>query len=316
MLIKAIKHSIFVFITNLFKALPFNNKIAILLKSIGVGKHKIYKDLRFSGIFQVDFLYNQKPHKINMIHYGGYIENETFWKGLFKTFESESGMIWIDFAAQSEVIFDIGANTGIYSLVAKSVNPSSKIYAFEPSRNTFSKLSRNFSINSFDDILKYQIALGENDGKQVFYDSPIENQTSASLSPDKNKNWDLFQGEIWEYEVETNRLDTFISQNDISKIDLIKLDVEMYEPQVLEGFVKYIEIFTPVLFIEVLTDKIADQIYPVICNKYKIYQLLEGSQLREVTSFVIVLDVWNYLLIPIDKVNDYELILEKYRLKE
>ena len=45
-----------------------------------------------------------------------------------------------------DVIFDIGANTGIYSMVTKAINPSSKIHAFEPSKQTYFKLKLNSRI--------------------------------------------------------------------------------------------------------------------------------------------------------------------------
>ena len=304
---KKIKHFLFLVSTGLFNVLPLNNLIALILRRFGVQNHKIYKDLKFSGPFKIDFFNENKRYEFKMFHFGGYIENETFWKGLFQTFERESGQIWIEFSKISSVIFDIGANTGIYSFVSKAVNSTCEIYAFEPSNNTKQKFKKNIHLNGVK-INQKDIALGENDGEQIFYDYKSKNQTSASLSPEKSK--DLV--DLWEYKVKTARLDSFIEEEKIEKIDLIKMDVEMYEPQVLRGFSKYLPIFQPVIFVEVLTDDIANQIYPLIKEDYFIYQLKTDSTLKKVEHFTIVAFVWNYLLVPKSKLDLYKGILSKF----
>lgn len=304
-----IKHILFKIVILGFSKLPFNNFFSLILKHIGISNHKIYKDLKFSGKFNVFFDFEEKNYKFKMIHFGGYIENETFWKGLFKTFETESGKIWIEFSKISNVIFDIGANTGIYSLVSKTVNENSNIFAFEPSINTYKKFVKNINLNKIQ-INHFQIALSENDGEQTFYDFKLKNQTSASLSPEKSKGINY----VWPYKVKTYKLDTYIEEFNISGIDLIKLDVEMYEPQVLNGFSKYINIFLPVIFIEVLTDEIASQIYPLIKDNYYIYQLKTDSTISRVNEFTIVAFVWNYLLIPKSKINSYNELISKFEI--
>ena len=67
-----------------------------------------------------------------MRHYGFQLENEIFWSGLTNGWEKISTRLWIELSKNSKVIFDIGANTGIYSLVSKSINPTSQVFAFEP----------------------------------------------------------------------------------------------------------------------------------------------------------------------------------------
>ena len=304
-----IKHLLFLGITGLYNIIPVNYFIALILRGLGVQNHKIYKDLKFRGSFKIAFYSENKKHEFKMFHFGGYIENETFWKGLFKSFERESGQIWIEFSKVSSVIFDIGANTGIYSFVSKAVNSACEIYAFEPSNNTKLKFTKNIYLNGFK-INQRDIALGEKDGEQIFYDYNSKNQTSASLSPEKSK--DL--NDLWEYKVQTARLDSFILNEKIEKIDLIKMDVEMYEPEVLRGFSMYLPIFQPVIFIEILTDDIANQIYPLIKDDYFIYQLKPDSTIKQVDDFTIVPFVWNYLLIPKSKVDTFNSILSKFEI--
>ena len=47
----------------------------------------------------------------------------------------------------SDVIFDIGANTGIFALVSGAANPKARIFAFEPVSRVFEKLKGNVALN-------------------------------------------------------------------------------------------------------------------------------------------------------------------------
>ena len=42
----------------------------------------------------------------------------------------------------------------------------------------------------------------------------------------------------------------------ITKIDLLKIDVETHEPEVLEGYTKYIHLHKPTMLIEILNDEL------------------------------------------------------------
>lgn len=305
-----LKHFFFVIIEICFSKLPYNNYFALILRFFGLSNHKIYKDFKFSGVFDVKFQQMNRKYQFKMFHFGGYIENETFWKGLFNSFERESGQIWMEFSKISSVIFDVGANTGIYSLVSRTINKDSQIYAFEPSIYTYHKFLKNIELNGFK-INIFPIALGENDGEQIFFDFKVKNQTSASLSPEKSKG----VKDVWEYKVKTSKLDSFIENYSVDNIDLIKIDVEMYEPQVLMGFSKYINHFLPVIFIEVLSDEVASEIYPIVQNHYEIYQLNVNSKIKKVDKFTIVAFVWNYLLIPKVKYEYYKGIIDKFEVK-
>ena len=160
---------------------------------------KFYKDLKIKGTFNVYL----SSKKLQNESFGGTIENEIFWKGLFNSWERETGFLFEYLVQKERVIFDIGANTGIYSLVAKAANSKSLLYAFEPSKNTFEKLLTNNEINGFD-INCEKIALSNENSKSIFYDVPDENQTSASLSNLMLKDWDGYNGKIMEYQVKIN----------------------------------------------------------------------------------------------------------------
>lgn len=282
-----------------YKFFPLKKYLCIFLRTVKVPHRLFYKDFKFRGTFDVKIL----DKKFKMIHHGGTIENETFWKGLFQTFENDTGWVWTELCDISNVIFDIGANTGIYSLVAKTINTDSKVYAFEPSKHTYIKLQQNNLINKFD-IICEQIAISSFTGEQTLFDTPDHNQTSASLSPKKLKEWPGYSGDIVEYKVKTMTLSDYIEINNIKKIDLIKLDIEMHEPEAIKGLGKYLMAFKPIIIIEVLSQEVANELNSIIpLDNFDIFHLKEEKVAIKQKFFSVNPGLWNYIVIHKDLMN-------------
>lgn len=288
----------------LYNYLPLKKLICLLIRILIKKNNKFYRDLRFKGLFKVKIDDN---HEFKMIHHGGTVENEVFWKGLFTTFESENGWLWTELCKKANTIFDIGANTGIYSLISKSLNPECEVFAFEPSKHTFHKLKRNNDINKYD-IKIQEVAVSNKFDSATFYDFKNHNQTSASLSRDMYRNNPNYDEKLIEYNVKTITLSDFIESNSISCIDLMKIDVEMHEPEVIEGFGKYILIFKPIIFIEVLSESVANKLNDLIPKEYLKYHLDSFQKLKPVKSLTKIKDKWNYLLVHEDNIESFKSI--------
>jgi len=200
--------------------------------------HFIYEHLHFKGRFKVkieDFFY------IN--HYGYCLENDLFWRRLSKEMQ-----IWARLCKKAKVILDIGANTGVFSLIAKTVNPQAKIYAFEPISRIAKRFRENCELNNFD-IPCFEIAISNYDGKGKIYDRLTENPYSSTVNRDPFPNDPSVIKEI-----ELKKLSTFIEENNL-KIDLMKIDTDTHEFEVLEGMGEYLYSMKPSMIIEVLKDK-------------------------------------------------------------
>ncbi|NNL92849.1 MAG: methyltransferase, partial [Saprospiraceae bacterium] len=104
----------------IYKSLPFKKEIYSLIRSIYSPPNSIYKHLHFNGPFLVKI---DDTRAFKMTHFGFYIENEIFWNGLYNGWEKFSLKIWSEMCEGSEVILDIGANTGIYALIGKTISP-------------------------------------------------------------------------------------------------------------------------------------------------------------------------------------------------
>ncbi|MBS1685728.1 MAG: FkbM family methyltransferase [Bacteroidetes bacterium] len=277
-----------------YNVLPFKKAVSVMLRDTGLMPDRLYRDFKFEGEFEVKC----GGKKFKLYHHGGTIENALFWKGLFNSWEPDTGWIWMQLCSHAKVIFDIGANTGVYSMVAKTINPSASVYAFEPSRETYSHLSQNNRLNNYD-VACYEIAFSNADGTQTFFDIPNTNQTSASLSTDmflENGQIKASIKGVETYTVQTRRLDTFIKEQQIPQIDLMKIDVEMHELEVVSGLGDYLRSFKPIIIIEVLSDKVADGLNEILGSDFMIIHLRGNNQYDVVSSLTKRTENWNYLI--------------------
>jgi FkbM family methyltransferase len=272
----------------LYDLIPFKKEIFSVLRKIWIPPVSIYQHLHFKGVFKVT-LDEGKSFKIR--HYGFQLENELFWRGISKGWESVSINLWMNLCKKkSSVIIDIGANTGIYTLIARTMNPEAQIHTFEPVKRVFEKLEQNIRLNQYS-IHLHEKAVSDNDGYATIFDQLTEHIYSVTV----NKNTAPSNIAVVETRVETVTLDTFIAMNNIQHIDLIKIDVETHEPAVIRGFKKHLAAFKPVMLIEILTDEIGREVQDAVddCG-YLYFNIDEKGAVRRVHK-VVASDYYNYL---------------------
>jgi FkbM family methyltransferase len=225
----------------IYNYIPLKKQLFSLIKKVWLPGESMYKHLHFKGVFTIK-IDSEKQFRVN--HFGLQLENEIFWEGLDNSWEKESIKVWMKLCLESNVIMDIGANTGIYGLVAKTINPISDVIAFEPHPYFYKMLQENIKLNAFD-IKAVNKAVSNIDGIQTIDD---------------------YLGETTTLQFNSITLDTFIKQYNIAKIDLIKIDVEKHEPKVLEGFNHFLSVYKPTILIEVLNNEIAREINDKVIN--------------------------------------------------
>ena len=278
-------------IKQVYNFIPFKKQVFTGLKMIYTPKESVYRHLHFHDVIDVSV---KKGIKFKMNHEGFQIENEIFWKGLNGGWEKNSVDIWIKLAKNAKTIFDIGANTGIFSLIAKAVQPSAKIYAFEPLIRVEKKLRRNIALNNYD-INSYPLAISNTTGKAYIYDDPsLENNYSVTVNGFMNTN-DVI-GTV-KTEIDIISLDSFIIDNNITGIDLLKIDVETHEGEVMEGFMKHIGIFKPTFLIEILRNEVGERVQKCVEGlDYLFFNIDENGEILKVDKLCRRGHNFNYLL--------------------
>lgn len=284
----------------IYKAIPFKKETFSLLRRIGSLPESLYRHLYFNGVIRINVDHGQD---FKIIHYGHRLENELFWKGLYG-WEKYSMKLWSSLCNNSTVIFDIGSNTGLYSLVAKTVNPNSEVHAFEPFEAIHKKLIRNAKINGFK-IHSNCSAISNYTGDAVIYTEDPNFAYSVTV----NQNLWVKDKEPIKLDVKTITLKDYIEQNKITGIDLMKIDVETHEPEVIEGFVPYLEQFKPIVLIEILNDEVARRLNPYFNpGEYYFYNIDEQAGIKK-TGTLTKSTSYNFLILPKEKEKNLDSLI-------
>lgn len=289
-------------IQKFYKAIPFKQSVFTALKSIWIPPQSVYQRLRFQGVIDVEI---DKTHHFKMQHFGFELENELFWRG-FGGWEKVSLELWSRLCLHSDVIYDIGANTGLFAMVAKCMNPNATVVAFEPVKKITDKISLNADLNNYDITIE-DYAVAEFNGKAKIFYPDNEHLYSVTV----NHNGNAPNVEVLEQEIDTIRLDSYV-QNTATKFpDLLKIDVESYEPQVLQGMSSYLKEAKPTMLIEILSTEIGEQIEGLIEGLgYTYYKVQDNERLVKASTLLNKIvkeaDDHNYLLCQphmIEKLN-------------
>jgi FkbM family methyltransferase len=136
---------------------------------------------------------------------------------------------------EQPIIFDIGAHVGLTALYYRGLFPQAFIYSFEPFPTSFNTLLE--AVSQDKKIFPYQVAFSEKN-ERVNLNVNVDSETNSLLSSSElaKSYWvpGIFATKNI-IEVESRSLDSFCNENNISKIDILKMDVQGNEFNVLTG---------------------------------------------------------------------------------
>jgi len=178
-----------------------------------------------------------------------------YWPSLYKkryyktlnslstgNYKCEPELLLIHQLLQDDSVFvDIGTNKGIYLYQAEKVIKNGKIYGFEPNSSLV-----NYIKPLFPKVKLFPLAVSSSTGTSVLHIPKKENglqDTRASL--------EAMGDEVEKIEIETITLDDWAKQENFSKIDLVKIDVEGHELDTIKGCKAILETIKPTFIIEI-----------------------------------------------------------------
>ncbi|ODS32784.1 MAG: hypothetical protein SCARUB_02104 [Candidatus Scalindua rubra] len=201
--------------------------------------------------------------------YKNSIARELFWLG-YNGRQPETTRVFSRLVKNAKVIFDMGTNIGFYALLAGSINKSSIIYAFEPVPFLFESLVNNISINSFLNIVPVQMAITDLDGRITFYINVESDQSASTLKG--------FREKTQKITVPCITLDTYVEQNNIEKVDLVKIDIEGQDHRVLQGMQRILARDEPDIICEVLYGRTEAALQEILSGfSYKYYWITDDG---------------------------------------
>lgn len=199
------------------------------------------------------------------------------------------------------LMLDIGANTGLFSLLAAAANTRMEIVAFEPLAPVRRLLTENLRLNpGLNGRIKVEpFGLSRTEGEFPFYETINDFglvTTSSSLELDHVRQ----VGQFREHRITTRTLDGWAALTE-TPIRLIKCDVEGHEHAVIEGGWQALSRHRPFIVIEVLSNAETD-IHNRLMHElgYLDFALTDGT-LRQCTNVRFHPDAWNHLLVPAER---------------
>ena len=156
--------------------------------------------------------------------------------------EPDTTKLILDFVKPGMHVLDIGANFGYYSLIlARSVGPTGKVWAFEPVKKYRDQLIWHINKNGFEKIIEVvPFGLSDNQG----FETISIGDASATL------HWTNIVPSIEKELINLKRLDDVAEDLGINRIDFIKIDIDGNEPKFFRGATNILQKFHPPMALE------------------------------------------------------------------
>lgn len=155
----------------------------------------------------------------------------------YPTCEMQTKAWFAAHAAKDWVYLDCGANVGCHSILCAQLSPAGWVHAIEPTV-TADMLATNLRHNGCKNATVHRVALGRETGRRQ-----DEIYRLWGKPPEKN-----------EYEFTT--IDRFVVDQRLDRVDCVKIDVDSFDFEVLQGAEKTLQRFDPWVLVE-LSDNLA-----------------------------------------------------------
>ena len=229
-----------------------------LLNAISKTKRK---DLSFENNFNINEL-SQMPELFDWVNCDVGVENKFhmflggkddgvalrfFWNGSYEKYTLKT---WSELAKKIKgFALDIGAHTGCYSLAALAANKNLNVLSFEPHYINFARLILNFNANKFNTNNIFMCCVGDENKFVPFSTFSRVGYLTSGGSVGHRSGATVNS-------IPQVALDSFLIDEVIQNINLIKIDVEGYEANVLKGMKKILGL-KPTIFFECIENNSA-----------------------------------------------------------
>lgn len=255
---------------------------------LGIAQH-----LYFTGVFKAR-LNGKKIVKLH--HVGHQIENEIFWRGFEGSHEKKSMQIFARMVEKlnPKVVWDIGANSGMYGILTKAIKSDCEVVFFEPIPKAVKLIEANLMLNSFEAKV-FEMAVGDFNGQgKIYFEKGHDFATSVTV----NQNTVSKDSESDVMNIQVRRLDTLIVEQELKSPELVKLDVETYEYEVLKGWGSQFPT-SAIFLIEILRDDLTHKLkefFPK--DRYQFWNIDDRNNSVRRVAKLEKSDFYNFLIVP------------------
>lgn len=142
---------------------------------------------------------------------------------------------------------DVGANVGVYTLLAASKIRAGLLHSFEVLPKNYARLQENLRLNSFNEVKTYAIAVSDQRGTIAL--NLAEGDSMPFITPIEANNT---------ITVPTDTLDNLLQNHSLSNLTLAKMDIEGAELLALKGAVSLLKQQRPQVWILEINDAVSN----------------------------------------------------------
>lgn len=255
---------------------------------------KVIKKIAYSAL-NVATLGKGLPRSIN----GYKILFPPRWSRYFESdYEKENITFLGSHCKKGNCVIDVGAHLGLFSVIAgKLVSETGKVFAFEPTPDTFKALNEVVRLNHLSKIITpVNSAVADFNGETRFFVGTQAGNNANSLVErvDQKRN---------NVTVNVVTIDSFVDNRKIAKIDLLKIDAEGTELLVLKGAEKTLKAHRPKIILAIHPSLIKnnnnslEEIHDLIINYG--FKIVFKEQPMSRSSFCTYADFFDVHLFPV-----------------
>jgi FkbM family methyltransferase len=148
------------------------------------------------------------------------------------------------------VFLDVGANIGLFSWWVKYRLPEVEIFAFEPHPVNAACLAETVAANAWEGLNLEPVALSEHNGSAHLFLDQTDAGGHSLVANTLHRN----RGSTGRVAVDMKSLDAWATENKLSRLDFLKMDVQGAEASVLRGGKATLAKFRPELLVELQHD--------------------------------------------------------------
>lgn len=184
-------------------------------------------------------LYRTRFNDLFWLNTEGYVDQCIIESGVF---EPSSTEVVRQLVKPGDVVLDVGANIGYYSVIlSKLVGEQGKVYCFEPTNHYGKVLKMNVDENNAKNVEIFKVGLSNQKAEMQIQIGP----SSATLHSPGKVPLNFAEN------IKLISLDEWVEESKLAKIDFIKIDVDGHEPLFLQGAWNALDRFNPTILLEV-----------------------------------------------------------------
>ncbi len=189
------------------------------------------------GFWYIGDIFNRQDTVYGILQNGAIesTESDAFVKLLHMVSQNHAGV--------TPIVYDIGANTGYYSLLSTSINTEALVHAFEPIPTYTERIKENMALNKVEKrVTIHTIGLSDKDDTATLHLAGTGSTLEKDFQPDAKES----------LTINTYTLDNYVKSNTLPPPHIMKIDVENHELPMLQGATQIIKADQPILFIEII----------------------------------------------------------------